>query len=60
MNNAEFLEKCRSNHPITCEDLGIPEWRRDTNGIVYTGSGRIFYESPDGYRDTSGKLVTPW
>lgn len=60
MNNTEFLEKCRSSQPITCEDLGIPEWRRDTTGVVYLRSGHIFYKSPDGYRDTNGKILTPW
>lgn len=60
MNNTEFLEKCRSNQHITCEDLGIPEWRRDTTGVVYLCSGHIFYKSPDGYRDTNGKILTPW
>lgn len=49
LSNAELLDKCRSNQPITCEDLGLPEWRNHTDGTVY-----IY-----GYRHESGKFVTP-
>lgn len=28
LSNAEFLNKCRSNQPITCDDLGLQ------NGVI--------------------------
>lgn len=58
-SNAEFLDKCRSNQSITCEDLGLPEWRNYTDGTVYICGGYTIYKTPDGYRHESGKYVTP-
>ena len=58
-SNAEFLDKCRSNQPITCEDLGLPEWCNHTDGTVYICGGYTIYKTPDGYRHESGKYVTP-
>ena len=46
-SNAEFLDKCRSNQPITCEDLGLPEWRNHTDGTVYICGGYTIYKTPD-------------
>lgn len=56
ISNAEFLDKCRSNQPITCEDLGLPEWRNHTDGTVYICGGYTIYKMPDGYRHESGKI----
>lgn len=47
LSNAELLNKCRSNQPITCEDLGLPEWRNHTDGTVYIYVGYTIYKTPD-------------
>lgn len=49
LSNAELLDKCRSNQPITCEDLGLPEWRNHTDGTVYICGGYTIYKTPDGF-----------
>lgn len=60
LSNTELLDKCRSNQPITCEDLGLTEWRNHTDGTVYICGGYTIYKTPDGYRHESGKFVTPF
>ena len=60
LSNSEFLKKCRTNQPITYEDLGLPEWRKHTDGITYICGGYTIYKTPEGYRHTSGKFVTPF
>ena len=59
LSDDELFDKCRSNQPITCEDLGLPEWRNHTDGTVYICGGYTIYKTPDGYRHESGKYVTP-
>lgn len=59
LSDDELFDKCRSNQPITCEDLGLPEWRNHTDGIVHICGGYTIYKTPDGYRYESGKFVTP-
>lgn len=47
LSDDELLDKCRSNQPITCEDLGLPEWRNHTDGTVYICGGYTIYKTPD-------------
>lgn len=40
LSDDDLFDKCRSNQPITCEDLGLPEWRNHTDGTVYICGGK--------------------
>lgn len=57
--NTELWEKCGTTNPITCEDLGLPSWRNNTDGFVYECDGYTIYKTPEGYRHCSGEFVTP-
>ena len=60
LSNEELWEKCKNDIPITCEDVGLPEWRKHTDGFVYECGGYTIYKTPEGYKHCSGKFVTPF
>lgn len=59
----ELWEKCGTDEYITLEDIGIPSWRRDCDGLRYEleslicKSG-IAYHHKDGYRWHDGTFLT--
>jgi hypothetical protein len=57
LNDDELFEKCKTDEPITNEDLGIkvPE---SIDGMVYECGGYTIYKTKDGYRHCDGKPVT--
>ena len=58
LTNKELWEKCGVKSTITCEDLGLPIWRNDTDGMVYECGGYTIYRTSKGYRHYTGKFVT--
>lgn len=60
LTDEELFEKCGTTKPITCEDLGLPPWRSDTDGFTYECGGYTFYKTKDGYRHCTGELVLPF
>ena len=63
LSNDELWEKCKTDEPITLEDLGIPSWRRDCDGFEYELSdircrSGIAYRHKDGYRWHNGDFLT--
>ena len=45
---------------MTIKDLGLTERRKHTDGLTYICGGYTIYKTPEGYRHTSGKFVTPF
>lgn len=60
LNNKELWERAAQKGSVTCEELGLPEWRAHTDGFVYECGGYTIYKTPEGYRHSSGKFVTPF
>ena len=63
LNKRELWEKTETDKSITLEDIGIPSWRRDCNGVeielnnLKCRSG-IAYKHKDGYRWSNGDFLT--
>ena len=63
LTDEELFNKCRSDKPITCEDIGIPSWRNDCDGFYYELNnlfcrGGIAYKHKNGYRWSNGDYLT--
>lgn len=57
LTNNELWNKCGTDEIITREDLGIPYWMSDTDGIIRENIHGIFYKTSEGFRDSKGKLL---
>ena len=63
LTDDELLKKCKTDEPITYEDLGLPSWREDCDGTyfelcnLFCRSG-IAYHHKDGYRWRNGDFLT--
>ena len=63
LDNNELWEKCATNKPITYEDIGLPPWRKDCDGLIHI-LGSVFcksgiaYKHKDGYRWANGDFLT--
>ena len=58
LNNEQRLERCRRAGPLTCEEIGIPKWMKDTDGVVYICGGFTLYKTSKGYRHQDGRFAT--
>lgn len=63
LSEDELWEKCKTDEPITLEDMGLPSWRRDCDGFEYELNdircrGGIAYKHKDGYRWSNGDFLT--
>lgn len=56
LNNEQILERCRRAGPLTCEEIGIPKWMKDTDGVVYICGGFTLYKTSKGYRHQTADL----
>ena len=63
MSKDELWAKAGTNQPITCEDIGLPSWRSECDGLYYEleslicRSG-IAYKHINGYRWADGIFLT--
>ena len=63
LTNDELWEKAATNESITCEDIGLPSWRSECDGLVhelhslFCRSG-FAYKHKDRYRRGNSDFLT--
>ena len=63
LSNNELWEKAATGDPITCEDIGLPAWRSESDGLelllfsLFHRSG-FAYKHKKGYRWSNGDFLT--
>lgn len=63
ISNNELWCNAATNDPITCEDIGLPSWRSECDGLVHELHGLFCrsgfaYKHKDGYRWKNGDVLT--